>query len=221
MVSTYGRDDKLVQIVKYLSPMLVENKIISKIQLVKKTGPSLRGILSNSKKTALKNMYGTSVPCNRGNGCKNCLLMSSNNFIISSSGKKFYSAPGNCMSKNIVYAASCQICHKNYVGRTTQHLSSRNNGHRAKFVKYGKQIAKGVRVQVEDLDDEYSLGIHLHDQHNIKDGLGFDGNYRFTILENCSPRDLPKKEHLWIQKLRSLYPFGLNMNSPLGLPLLS
>ena len=25
---------------------------------------------------------------------------------------------------------------------------------------------------------------------------GFDNNFRFTILENCNPRDLEKKEHM-------------------------
>ena len=221
VISTFGRDEKLCEIVNSIAPMLVENKITSKIQFVKKTGPSLKGMLSNSKRIALKNKFGYSVPCNRGNGCKNCPLMTLNNSISSSHGKVFYTAPGDCLSRNIIYAATCQICHKNYVGRTTQVHSSRNNGHRAKFVRYGKQIAKGVKMSVSDLDDEYTLGIHLHDDHKIKDKLGFDNNFKFTILENCSPKDLPKKEHMWIQKMRSIYPFGLNLNSPFGLPLLS
>ena len=95
-----------------------------------------------------------------------------------------------------------------------------DNGHRAKYIKYGKQRAKGVVMNVSDLDDDYTLGIHLHDVHNIDDPEGFDKYFRFTILENCNPRDLPKKEHLWIQKMRSVYPHGLNLNSPFGLPLL-
>ena len=96
-----------------------------------------------------------------------------------------------------------------------------NNGHRAKYIKYGKQLANGVEVNLSDLDDEYSLGIHLHDVHNITDADGFDKYYRFTILESCNPRDLSKKEHLWIQKLRTLFPHGLNQKSPFGLPLLT
>ena len=109
---------------------------------------------------------------------------------------------------------------KTYVGKSTQILSSRNNGHRAKFIKYGKQKKKGVKFNINDLDDEYSLGIHLHDEHKIIKPEGFDEHYKFTILENCSPRDLSTKEHLWIQKLRTVYPHGLNLKSPYGLPLL-
>ena len=75
-------------------------------------------------------------------------------------------------------------------------------------------------MNVSDLDDEYTLGIHLHDTHNITDPKAFDNHFIFTILENCNPRDLPVKEHLWIHKMRSLYPHGLNLSSPFGLPLL-
>ena len=148
-------------------------------------------------------------------------MMSGNNCIRGSNGRKFYTAPGNCLSRNILYAATCQLCYKNYTGRSTQQHSSRNNGHRAKYIRYVKQVANGVAMNIGDLDDEYSLGIHLHDVHGITDADGFDNNFRFTILENCNPRDIEKKEHIWIQKLRSLYPHGLNLNSPFGLPLLT
>ena len=75
-------------------------------------------------------------------------------------------------------------------------------------------------MNISDLDDEYTLRIHLHDVHHITDPNAFDNYFRFTILENCNPRDLPKKEHLWIQKMKSIYPRGLNLNSPFVLPLL-
>ena len=75
-------------------------------------------------------------------------------------------------------------------------------------------------MNINDLDDDYALGVHLHESHNITDVNGFDNNFKFTILENCNPRDLPIKEHLWIQKLRTVYPHGLNLSSPFGLPLL-
>ena len=65
--------------------------------------------------------------------------MSGNSYIKASSGQKFKSAPGQCTSRNVIYAATCQICYKNYVGRSTQICACRNNGHRAKFIKYGKQ----------------------------------------------------------------------------------
>ena len=220
VISTFGRDNILCDVVKSVTPMLVENKVITKFQHVKRTASSLKGVLSNSKQIALRHRHGPSVACGR-NGCKNCELMSGNSVIHASNGERFKSAPGNCLSRNVIYAATCQLCFKNYSGRTTQQQACRNNGHRAKYIRYCKQMASGVKINISDLDDEYSLGIHLHDTHGIKDADGFDKYFKFTILENCNPRDLGKKEHMWIQKLRTVFPFGLNLNSPFGLPLLT
>ena len=219
LISTYGQNHLLHQLEKTITPTLVEANIITKFEHVNKTAPSLKSMLSNSKFISLKNKYGNSIPCNRNN-CKNCKMMSGKCYIRNSSNKKFKTAPGNCTSRNIIYAGTCSICNKNYVGRSTQMHASRNNGHRAKFVRYAKQLENGVKVDLNDLDDDYSLGIHLHEAHNITCQDGFNDNYKFTILENCNPRDLCKKEHLWIQKMRSLIPHGLNRNSPYGLPLL-
>ena len=36
-----------------------------------------------------------------------------------------------------------------------------NNGHRAKFIKYVKEMERGGNHQSYVVDDEYSLGIHL------------------------------------------------------------
>ena len=217
IISTYSQNH-LCKLEKTITQTLVENNIITKFEHVNKTAASLKSMLSNSKHISLNNRYGISSPCNRNN-CKNCNLMSRKSFIKNSSNKKIKTAPGNCLSRNIIYAATCSICYKNYVGRSTQIHASRNNGHRAKYVRYCKQLEKGIKFDLNDLDDEYSLAIHLHEAHNITGQDGFN-NYQFTILENCNPRDLNKKEHLWIQKMRSLIPHGLNRNSPFGLPLL-
>ena len=218
IISTYGQNQLLNQLEKVITPTLVKNNIITKFKHVNKTATSLKSMLSNSKHISLKNKYGISNPCYRNN-CRNCTLMSGKSFIRNSSNKKIKTAPGNCLSRNIIYAATCSLCNKNYIGRSTQIHACRNNGHRAKYIRYGKQLAKGIQFEPNDLDDEYSLGIHLHEAHNITSQDGFN-NYQFTILENCNPRDLNKKEHLWIQKMRSLIPHGLNRNSPFGLPLL-
>lgn len=165
-ISTHGQNQLLCQLTKTVTPILVDNKIITRFEHVNKTAASLKSMLSNSKHISLKNRYGNSNPCNRNN-CKNCNMMSGKSFILNSSHKKIRTAPGNCLSRNIIYAATCSLCDKNYVGRSTQIHASRNNGHRAKYVRYGKQLAKGANIEMNDLDDDYSLGIHLHEaQHH-------------------------------------------------------
>ena len=81
---------------------------------------------------------------------------------------------------------------------------------------YNPQVVDGADASNSD---RYSLALHLHRDHNIVLENGLDDYYTFTLLEKCSPKSIDVKEHLWIQKLKSLPPFGLNLNSPLGFPL--
>ena len=81
-------------------------------------------------------------------------------------------------------------------------------------------LPKGRR-QEEGTIDRYTLSMHLYHKHNIENHEGFQNAYEFTILEKCSPKDLDVKEHLWVQKLKSLFPLRLNLYSPLGFPLLT
>ena len=69
--------------------------------------------------------------------------------------------------------------------------------------------------------DQYSLAVHLHRDHDIVLESGLDDYFTFTLLEKCTLKSIDLKEHLWIQKLKSLQPFGLNLNSPLGFPVLT
>ena len=220
VISTHGRDELLCNISKLASKVLIDNKVVSKFEYVKKTAPSLKNKLCNSKYISLEERNGPSRKCKRSR-CKNCKRMSGLNRIVDSNGKKHNSAGGDCTSRNIIYAATCQLCQKNYTGKSTQMCACRNSGHLGKYTKYIKDMEKGGDHQKYTLDDEYSLAIHLHNEHNITDIKGFDMYYKFTLLENCSPKNLATREHLWIQKLRSLYPYGLNLVSPFGLPLLN
>ena len=77
------------------------------------------------------------------------------------------------------------------------------------------------QIHESDVDkDEYVPGMHLYNNHNMRDFRDFNENYEMTLLEKCSPSMLDVKEHLWIQKLRTLNPLGLNSVDPFGLPLL-
>ena len=68
---------------------------------------------------------------------------------------------------------------------------------------------------------DYSLGLHLANEHACSNEADFDVNYNVQILKNCSPRTLEKDEHVYIHKYKTLSPFGLNKTSPFGLPILN
>ena len=62
--------------------------------------------------------------------------------------------------------------------------------------------------------DKYAIGIHLFREHSLNNPSAFDQYMKFFILETVNLR------HLWIQKVRSIHPEGMNLNSPFGIPLL-
>ena len=123
------------------------------------------------------------------------------------------------MARNtVIYLVLCKRCKKYYVGRTTTPLSIRTNLHRGCFIRFVKTNGRLV-VPTEKLD-QFVIGMHLYKQHGILTKQQFDDNLELYILEVCSPRDLDIKEHKWIQKLKALSPYGLNISSPFGFPLL-
>ena len=210
VISTYGRDNGLVRILQRADKM--NDKV--NFTYVKKTAPSLQQILVNPKHVALGSTRGKTTRCARGKRCLVCKLMSGKDKIRGRQRKSYLTAKGDCTSKNLVYHAKCKHCEKVYVGKTTQVLSNRINGHRNKFQECRKKRGKKFK-----LNDEHLLGMHVLYQHGLESHDAFDKSYVFTILDECSPKDLDKKEHEWIQKLKCVTPYGLNAQDPFGIPI--
>ena len=93
--------------------------------------------------------------------------------------------------------------------------------HRANFYKIlNDPSLKHSDEYLREDSDTYSLGAHLVDEHGITNRPDFDLSYTVFILKNSSPRSLEVNEHLFIQKLRTLKPHGINSCDPFGMPLL-
>ena len=155
-------------------------------------------------------------PCLHKN-CGSCDLIAKNNMYIIN-GIEVSSAPGSCSTYNVIYIFMCKLCIKKYVGRTVQFLRSRINGHRSKF--YSLLNNPDLRFNNSGDDDMYSLGIHLIDEHGCNDRGDFNKYYEVFIIMNCSPATLEVNEHKFIQRLKTLKPFGINSVDPFGIPLL-
>ena len=147
--------------------------------------------------------------------------MSGKEEISNVKNKKFKTGLGNCKSKNCIYAASCKLCGKPYVGKSTQAENRRVSGHRTDMKKYANNPQIAQNSDEGNDKDRYSLAIHLDRDHGIRSVQGLDDYYEFTILEKCTPKSIDLKEHTWIQRMKSLTPFGLNLSSPLGFPLVN
>ena len=105
VISTYGRDNQLVNTVKDLQSKCETIEF----QIVKKSAPSRNNILTMSKFTALETQFGKTLPCPRER-CLNCKLMSENDFIVAHpSSKVFKTACGTCISRMLIYHTRCKI----------------------------------------------------------------------------------------------------------------
>ena len=142
-----------------------------------------------------------------------CAMVSQKDFVIGPNGKQIKASEGKCNTRVVIYHASCRHCSKCYVGKTTQPLNNRISGHRRKFTECLRY--NGDRLDL-DCDDDYALGLHLYFQHAVRDSKGFNGSFSFTILERCNPQNIDLKEHLWIQRLKTIKPYGLNSHDPFG-----
>ena len=107
------------------------------------------------------------------------------------------------------------MCETIYFGPTVQMVGKRMGGHRECFYK----VLEGGDVDLSS--DDYSLGLHLLNDHGATDRTDFNNSFQVQIVEICSPASLEKKEHLYIHKYKTLYPIGLNKINPFGLSVLS
>jgi len=145
----------------------------------------------------------------RGRPCESCKLMSRKNFIKSHhTGKKHKTPSANCQSKMLIYCAECLICQKQYAGKTTCKLQTRISGHRSHVNKTTKTILLDT--------DEAALVEHLKTHHQPVTTELFNLNYSFTVLQ-INPPDLDKCEQLWVSRLGTMQPFGLNIEKPRGI----
>ena len=62
--------------------------------------------------------------------------------------------------------------------------------------------------------------LHLIHDHCCRDKNDFNDSYQIFILLNSSLRTLDINEHKWIQRLKTIKPFGINSVDPFGIPLL-
>ena len=67
--------------------------------------------------------------------------------------------------------------------------------------------------------DDFALGAHLYN-HGFRDKHDFTKYFKVSILEVCSPKILEVQEHLFIHRLNTLSPFGINLSNPFSIPVL-
>ncbi len=109
-----------------------------------------------------------------------------------------------------MYCAQCNLCNKQYTGKSTNKLQTRIVGHRS-HVGYDSDYDDIINES-----DEKTLAEHLQEAHIFSSVDQFNSKFLFTVLE-VSPRNLDQSEQRWADKLMTLRPFGLNKEKPGGI----
>jgi len=119
-----------------LQRSLETRNLFSKVpKVIFRKAPNLQNILSRPK--LQQGVYeGGNIaqgcnPCNKPR-CGTCkMLLNSNNFTSSSTGRT-YPIRGNidCNTDNVIYQLTCKFCSKEYIGQTTNPLRIRMTNHR-------------------------------------------------------------------------------------------
>ena len=86
-------------------------------------------------------------------------------------------APGSCKSKNFIYLVSCRLCNKPYFGRTVQYTHKRMSGHRECYYKVLRADS-----DVDELSDDYSLGLHLANEYHCTERADFDKYFNLQLV---------------------------------------
>ena len=218
-VVTYGPGfDETKKVAKTVNEMLTmsetwrDKEVKNIIQVVARRAPNLKDLLFKRKALALydSERSGT-LPCDSSGNCQTCTL-TSNTIFLHHNTKIIKTSGGDCKSWNLIYCFQCKLCNILYVGKTTDPLHKRVNGHRHKFY----DVLRHGMTPNDFYDDEQIVGAHLVHQHGLKNKKDFNCSYRLFILAFSNPVSIRKTEQFWIDKLNTRTPYGLNQNSSVG-----
>ena len=156
--------------------------------------PNLKRRLCQAKlpqrTTKQKRQLKGTKPCNKP--CGICPYVLESKEFISTATKERFKMTGtfNCTTKGIIYVTTCSKCLKQYVGQTGRRLSDRIREH-----------LNCICLQKEVTGIHYNTPGHNH------------SNFQVQVIEKVSPNTPNyrlEREEMWIKKLSTKNPHGLN-----------
>ena len=159
--------------------------------------PSLKDMLVRIKIAQQRTT--TCKGCMRPNTCKYCKKISQSGKIKNSLNKPYNTMTKcTCQSNNFIYCLECNWCHNKYVGQTKNRIIDRFQGH--------------IFHTKHNNNTTVARHFESHNDH-------LDPNMTTHILEYIRlPKDIPgsnslrdNRELIWIHRLNTLIPNGLNI----------
>ena len=160
-------------------------------------------IVNNKKVLKKKQKVGKCEPCNSRGGNLCCKQIRTTTSFKSAQNNRIFNILHNvnCKSTNVIYLMECTLCLKSqYIGKAEWTLNRRINSHRNDV----------WRVDGPPCDKHFQLPNHNFTKHA-----------KFTIIEKLEKPSSSKtynrkllehKEDLWMQRLETIIPKGLNVS---------
>ena len=100
-------------------------------------------------------------------------------------------------------------------------MHDRISEHRSSFKKLLRRLKNEHNATARttfnlDIDDEQILGAHLFLEHNKTEIRNFYDCYVIDILAHCNPSNIRETEQYYINKLKTLTPYGFNQCNSIG-----
>jgi hypothetical protein len=136
---------------------------------------------------------GNSIPCEKP-GCQCCTVISKKYRVTSTYNNKTFPTQKYtcCSTRNTVYLLECTKCTKynQYIGCTSDTLNAR------------------LATHMENSTTRTNFPLYKHFLQ--KPDHNFERDTKITILKTTTRTRLPKEEDLWIKRMDTIYPKGLN-----------
>ena len=139
--------------------------------------------------------------------CKLCNIYDNNHYFISTNTGRIFHTLSNqnlsCNTGNVIYLITCNFCKLQYVGETSKTLKIRFNNHRSA----GKNINSN-KILYEHFNSYPCNGYGY--KVKIIQKMAGSGHLENGKLDPEATQHRLHAEESWIQKLQTLYPYGLN-----------
>ena len=105
----------------------------------------------------------------------------------------------NCSEKCLVYFLTCNKCFKQYVGQTVDEFRRRWNNYKSNDRKFQRL--------------EPCMQEHLFSHFSMAGHNGFLNDVSITFIDKTDPSDPLRREDYWRQTLKTMVPYGLNIEN--------
>ena len=157
----------------------------------------LSSYLVRAKLYPLERFVG-SKKCN-GKKCDVCLNVTETDVFNSTVTNEEYKINHqlSCKGKCLVYLLTCKICSIQYVGQTTGVFRFRWNNYKCNDKKFQKK--------------ESCMQEHFYKHFSSPDHNSFLEDTFITFIDKTDPSNPLQRENFWIETLKTMVPFGLNI----------